>query len=54
MESLKPLREVEDALSRALEEVRNTEGEVVAQGDSVANTIEASFEELHTILETRK
>ena len=54
MESLKPLREVEDSLSRALEEMSNTEREVEAQGDSVANTIETSFEELHTILETRK
>ena len=54
MDSLKPLREVEDSLSRALEEVCNTEREVEAQGDSVANTIETSFEELHTILETRK
>ena len=54
MESLKPLREVEDSLSRALKEVSHTEREVEAQGDSVANTIETSFEELHTILETRK
>ena len=54
MESVKPLREVEDSLSRALEEVSHTEREVEAQGDSVANTIETSFEELHTILETRK
>ena len=54
MESLKPLREVEDSLSRALEEVSTTEREVEAQGDSVVNTIETSFEELHTILETRK
>ena len=54
MESLKPLREVEDSLSRALEEVSHTEREVEAQGDSVANTIKTSFEELHTILETRK
>ena len=54
MESLKPLREVEDSLSRALEEVSHTEQEVEAQGDSVANTIETSFEELRTILETRK
>ena len=54
MDSLKPLREVEDSLSRALEVVCDTEREVEAQGDSVANTIETSFEELHTILETRK
>ena len=54
LESLKPLREVEGSLSRALVEVCNTEHEVEAQGDSVANTIETSFEELHTILETRK
>ena len=54
MESLKPLREVEDSLTQPLEEVCNTEREVEAQGGSVANTIETSFEELHTILETRK
>ena len=54
MESLKPLREVEDSLSRGLEEVSNTEREVETQGDSLANTIETSFEELHTILETCK
>ena len=54
MESVKPLRKVEDSLSRALEEVSHTEREVEAQGDSVANTIETSFEELHTILETCK
>ena len=54
MESLKPLREVEDSLSRVQEEVSHTEREVEAQGDSVANTIETSFEELHTILETCK
>ena len=54
MESLKPLREVEDSLSRALEEVSHTEHEVEAQGDSMTNTIETSFEELRTILETRK
>ena len=54
MESLKPLREVEDSLSRTLKKVSHTEHEVEAQGDSVANTIETSFEELHTILETRK
>ena len=54
MESLKPLREVEDSLSQVLKEVSHTECEVEAQGDSVANTIETSFEELHTILETCK
>ena len=54
MDSLKPLREVEDSLSRALEVVCDTEHEVEAQGDSVANTIETSFEELHKMLETRK
>ena len=54
MESLKPLREVKDSLLRAPEEVSHTERKVEAQGDSVANTIETSFEELHTILETCK
>ena len=54
MDSLKPLKEVEHFLSKALEEVRDIEHEVEAQGGSVAKTIETSFEELHTILETRK
>ena len=54
MESLKPLREVQNSLSRALEEVRVTECKIEAQGDSVTNTIETSFVDLHKILETRK
>ena len=54
MESLKPLREVKDYLLQALEKVSHTQREVESQGDSVANTIETSFEELHAILETHK
>ena len=54
MESLKYLRDMEKSLTRALEKVCNTEHEVEAQGESVANTIETYFEELRTILETRK
>ena len=53
-ESLRSLREVEESVSRALEEVHHTEREVETQGDSVASTIVASFEELHKILETCK
>ena len=54
MESMKPLRKVDYSLSQALKEIRDAGHEVEAQGDSVANTIETSFEELHRILETRK
>ena len=54
MESLKPLREVKDYLLQALEKVSHTQREVESQGDSLANTIETSFEELHAILETHK
>ena len=54
MESLKPLREVDDSLSQALKEVRDTEREVEAQGDALALTIETSFKKLYKILETRK
>ena len=54
MESVKPLRKVKDSLSQALKEIRDAGHEVEAQGDSVANTIETSFEELHRTLETRK
>ena len=54
MESMMPLRKVEDSLSQALKEICDTMHEVETQGDSVANTIESSFEELHRILETRK
>ena len=51
---LMPLRKVEDSLTRALKELHDTEHEIEIQGDSLANTIKTSFEELHTILETRK
>ena len=54
LESLKPLREVEDSLSQALKEVSDTEREVEAQGYSLAHTIETSFKKLYKILETRK
>ena len=54
LQSLNPLREVEHSLSYALEELSNTEQEIKAQEVSVVNTITTSFEELHTILETRK
>ena len=53
-ETLKPLREVKNSLSQALLEVSNTKREVEAQGACVADTIETSFKELHTIMETCK
>ena len=54
VESLKPLTQAGESRTRDLEDVCNTARDVEAQGDSVANTIETSFEELHTILETHK
>ena len=54
MESLKPLREIASSLSLAVEDIQTTEHLLAAQGQSVANKIETSFEEFHTIIERRK
>ena len=54
MESLKPLKELASCLSLAVEEIQTTKHELAAQGQSVANKIETSFEEFHTIIERRK
>ena len=54
MESLKPLREMASSLSLAVEDIQTTEHLLAAQGQSVANKIETSFEEFHTIIERRK
>ncbi len=54
MESLKPMREVAACLSLAVEKIQTTENELAAQGESVANKIETSFEEFHTIIERHK
>ena len=54
MENLKPLSEVVASLSLAVGEIQTTEHELAAQGESVANQIETSFEEFHSIIERRK
>ena len=54
MESLKPLREMASSLSLAVEDIQTTEHLLAAQGQSVANKIETSFKEFHSIIERRK
>ena len=53
-EHLGPLKEVQANLSKATEVVQVTKSEIVAQGKSVAENIEQSFQELHEILEQHK
>ena len=53
-EHLGPLKEVQTNLSKATEVVQVTKSEIVAQGKSVAENIEQSFQELHEILEQHK
>ena len=54
IESLKPLREMASSLCLAVENIQTMEHLLAAQGQSVANKIETSFEEFHTIIERRK
>ena len=54
IEHLEPLKEVRANLCKAAEVVQVTKSEVVAQGKSVAENIEQSFQELHEILEQHK
>ena len=54
LEELKPLVEVRVSLSHAVEEITTTKQEVVAQGDSVANSIQTSFKNLREILDMRE
>ena len=54
IQQLEPLKEVQADYSRAVEEIQTTKCEIEAQGDSITNDIEKSFEELHTIIENRK
>ena len=48
------LKEVQANLSKATDVVQVTKSEIVAQGKSVAENIEQSFQELHEILEQHK
>ena len=54
VKELEPLRQVGDGLSRVVEEVKSTRHEVEAQGESVAQTINTSFDELLQIVEKRR
>ena len=54
MENLKPLKAVKQSLSDRLEAIKTTDDELLAQGDSVADTIKTSFRALHEILEERE
>ena len=51
---LEPLRKVKVELSLAVEEIQTTQHEIEAQGDSVANHINTSFDDLQNILENRR
>ena len=54
IEHLEPLKEVQTSLCKAAEVVQGTKSEIVAQGKSVAENIEQSFQELQEILEQHK
>ena len=51
---LEPLKKVKVELSHAVEEIQTTQHEIEAQGDSVADHINSSFDELQKILENRR
>ena len=53
-ENLAPLKEIQVSLHGATQTVKSTKTDVEAQGASVANAIERSFDELHQIIEQRK
>ena len=54
LEELASLKQITDNLSSAVEDIQTTKQEVEAQGDSVANTIHTSFNELQQTLEKHK
>ena len=54
LEKMGSLKQVTDNLSSAIEDIQTNKQEVEAQGDSVTNTIQTSFNELQQILEKRK
>ena len=53
-ENLALLKEIQVSLHGATQTVKSTKSDVEAQGASVANTIEQSFDKLHEIIEQRK
>ena len=54
LDELKPVEVQVSSLSHDVEEITTTKQEVVAQGVSVANTIQISFKNLHAILDMRE
>ena len=53
-ENLAPLKDIQVSLHGATQTIKSTKAAVEAQGESVATTIEQSFNELHEIIEQRK
>jgi sugar lactone lactonase YvrE len=53
-DNLAPLKEIQVNLHGATQTIKLTKSAVEAQGESVATTIEQSFNELHEIIEQRK
>ena len=54
IENLTPLKGIKRSLCGATEDIRSTKSDVKKQGESVATTIERSFNEVHEIIEQRK
>ena len=54
IENLTPLKVIKVGLYRATENVRSSKSDVKTQGESVATTIEQSFNKLHETVEQRK
>ena len=54
IKQLDPLKEVKIDLSRAVEEIKSTKCDIEAQGESVANDINGSFDELQKIIENHR
>ncbi len=54
LDTLIPLREVEESLSQSINNVIKAESEIQAQQKEVTHKIESSFKELQKLLELRK
>ena len=54
IENLTPLKVIKVGLYRATENIRSSKSDVKTQGESVATTIEQSFNKLHETVEQRK
>ena len=54
IENLTPLKGIQVSLCGATENVRSSKSDIKTQGESVATTIEQSFDKVHEIIEQRK